>query len=158
MKTTTIYLVLALSASLVSFSGVFAQETRTITLSVDIDRLNNGNPSMACSFNADSNTQVLDDSSPENFTILVNEEDTIIWEAYSTGGDEIDIESIQFEEVRGRKGLFREPKLNGIGSNGKKKAKGKINKRTKGNEYKYAIEFSVDGEFFLIDPKIKGGA
>lgn len=105
-----------------------------------------------------TSTIVLDDSSVENFTIQVNEDDEIVWQATTATGEEIDIENVEFEVKNGRKNLSRKPKVNGerLGQ-GKKKVKAKVRKKTKGNTYKYKITFSVNGSSITIDPKIKVG-
>lgn len=159
MKTTIVPLLLSTCLTLLAIPSCLGQETHTVILTVDTANLNRGNPSNACTFNASSNTEIVDDSSPENFTILVHEDDTIIWEAISESGEEIDIESIEIEDIPGKKKLFNASKLMGANGNstGKKKVNAKVDKRTKGQEYKYAIEFTVENEIFSIDPKIKVG-
>lgn len=158
MKTTKRYFFL-MALTIFAFSSLsFGQATIVITLNVDLGQLNSGNPSKACSFTWSDNTNVLDNSSPEAFEILVNEEDNVVWEARSLSGEEIDIENIDFDLSGGKKKPFKDKKILGKGNgNGKKKAKGKVHKRAKGNVYKYTIEFSTGGSVFLIDPKIKVG-
>ncbi len=57
----------------ISFCGIsFGQTTHVITLNVDEDG--------TFSLSADADTEVVDDSSLENFTILVFEDDEVEWE------------------------------------------------------------------------------
>lgn len=137
---------------------IFSQTTHVINLQVDTERINLRNPGAACKMSVSSATTVIDDSSTENFTIQVNEDDEIEWQAMSKTGEEIDIENVEFKVKSGRRNLFRKAKTNGkrVGQR-KKKVKGKVRKRTKGNAYKYNITFSVNGSFITIDPKIKVG-
>ena len=155
MKTKKPLLLLYLFAALLLTTGLKAQIVRTITLQVTSDELNADDPSKACRFMADSDTEVLDNSSPEKFTILVNEDDVLIWEGISDTGQEVTIENIVVEEVPGQNSLFRKSKLNGRIRDGKKKVKGKVKNDIKGNEYKYTVAFAVGGDTYLIDPKIK---
>lgn len=137
---------------------MYAQEAHMVTLYVDLDRLNQGNPSQACTFSADPDTEVLGDNTPENFTIVVEEQDDIEWMAVGSDGEEIDIENVEFMTQAGKEKPFNKNKLEGNRDNsGKKKVKDKVKKNTSGNTYKYNIEFSVDGESFIVDPKVKVG-
>ncbi len=137
---------------------IFSQTTHVVNLSVNTERINLNNPEAACKMSVSTSTIVLDDSSVENFTIQVNEDDEIVWQATTATGEEIDIENVEFEVKNGRKNLSRKPKVNGerLGQ-GKKKVKAKVRKKTKGNTYKYKITFSVNGSSITIDPKIKVG-
>lgn len=158
MKTINFPPMLIAIAAICMSGQLRAQETIIITLNVDLDQLNRGSLSKACSFTWSDNTEVLDNSSPEAFEILVNEDDTVIWEAISKSGEEIDIEYVDFDISGGKEKPFKDKKLLGNGNgSGKKKVKGKVQQRAKGNVYKYTIEFSTSGEVFLIDPKLKVG-
>lgn len=139
------------------FTGLsYSQETYTVTLNVDLDVLNQGNPAKACAFNSDA--EVVDNSSPESFTILVGENDEIIWEAFASDGQELDVESIEFLTGNGT-GPFGKTKLEGKKKRGqeKKKAKGKVKRNMSGREFKYNFSFSVNSDIYVIDPKIKIG-
>ncbi len=155
MKIKNLFLTLISLATLFFVSDLHAQ-VHTIVLNVDVSRLDPDEPSKACAFTASSNTEVVDNNTPEDFMIEVNVNDEIIWEAVSNTGEEIDIESVDFDLSGGKEKPFKDKKLRGNGNGrGKKKAKGKVHNRAKGNEYKYTIEFTVDSENFFIDPKIR---
>ncbi|WP_273566850.1 hypothetical protein [Maribacter halichondriae] len=146
MKKTKQYLIL-LTLSVFFYSGLcFGQATHVITLNVAEDG--------SYSFSADPNTEVVDDSSPEAFTILVYEDDEIEWEGIAASGAVVDIEKIRFPEDHK---VFKNKDLEGKNNNGKKKAKGKVAKGKKNKTYKYIIDFIVEGESFSIDPGLKVG-
>ena len=131
----------------ISFCGIsFGQTTHVITLNVDEDG--------AFSFNADPDTEVLDNSSPEAFSILVFEDDEIEWEGIAASGEVVDIEKIKFPR---NASPFMTKNLDGKNNNGKKMAKGKVAKNKKNKSYKYIIDFTVGGEPFSIDPDIRVG-
>ena len=156
MKTTFRSLLFLAFAILLSGGTMYAQEAHMVTLYVDLDRLNQGNPSQACTFSADPDTEVLGDNTPENFTIVVEEQDDIEWVAVGSDGEEIDIENVEFMTPAGKEKPFKKDKLQGNSNNsGKKKVKAKVKNNTKGNTYKYNIEFIVNGEPFIVDPKVK---
>ena len=137
---------------------VLSQTTHVINLRVDTERINLRNPGAACKMSVSSATTVIDSSTTENFTIQVNEDDEIVWQAIATTGEEIDIENVEFEVKSGRRNLTRKAKMNGERQGQrKKKVKAKVRKRTKGNIYKYKITFSVNSSSITIDPKIKVG-
>jgi len=139
------------------FAGLsYSQETYTVTLNVDLEVLNRGNPAKACTFNSDA--EVVDNSSPEDFTILVDENDEIIWEAFASDGQELDVESIEFL-TSNAEGPFGKRKLKGNKNRGQKgkKAKGTVKRNMRGKEFKYNLSFGVNSEIYVIDPKIKIG-
>ena len=132
----------------ISFCGIsFGQTTHVITLNVDEEG--------TFSFSADPDTEVVDNSSLEAFTILVFEGDEVVWEGNAASGAVVDIEKIKFP--RNAK-PFRTKNLDGKKNNGKKKAKGKVAKDKKNKTYKYIIDFKVGGEPFSIDPDLKVGS
>lgn len=137
--------IILLALAVFSFSGLtYGQTVHLITLHVDEDG--------AFSFSAGPETEVIDDSSPEAFTILVFEDDEIEWEGESATGAAVEIEKIKFPHSSKP---FKNKDLFGKRQNGKKKAKGKIAKGKKNKTYKYDIDFTVDGEDFTIDPGIR---
>ncbi len=146
MKTTNqlLFLITILSLSLCSVS--YGQTTHLITLNVDEEG--------AFSLSADPDTEVIDDSSLEAFTILVFEDDEVEWEGNADSGAIVDIEKIKFPR---NARPFKTKNLDGKKNNGKKKAKGKVAKGKKNKTYKYVIDFTVDGEHFSIDPGLKVG-
>lgn len=127
-------------------SMTYGQTVHLITLHVDEEG--------EFSFSAGPETEVIDDSSPEAFTILVFEDDEIEWEGESATGAAVEIEKIKFPHSAKP---FKEKDLFGKRQNGKKKAKGKIAKGKKNKTYKYDIDFTVGGEPFTIDPGIRVG-
>ncbi len=158
MKTTFRSLLFLAFAALLTGGGLYAQQAHMVTLHVDLDKLKQGNPSKACTLSADSSTEVIGDNSPESFTIVVSEGDDIEWVAVGSDGAEIDIENVLFITPPGKEKPFKKDKLPGNrGNSGKKKVKDKVRKKTKGNTYKYNIEFSVNGVPFIVDPKVKVG-
>ncbi|MGB5500067.1 MAG: hypothetical protein WBM77_14145 [Maribacter sp.] len=146
MKTTK-QLLFLIAILTVSFCGIsFGQTTHVITLNVDEDG--------TFSLSADADTEVVDDSSLEAFTILVFEDDEIEWEGNADSGAVVDIEKIKFPK---NAKPFKNKNLDGKKNNGKKKAKGKIAKNKKNKTYKYIMDFTVGGEPFSIDPGLKVG-
>lgn len=146
MKTTKQLLFLIAILSLTFCRVSFGQTTHVITLNVDEEG--------TFSLSADSDTEVIDDSSLEAFTILVFEDDEVEWEGNADSGAVVDIEKIKFP--RNAK-PFKTKNLDGKKINGKKKAKGKVAKDKKNKTYKYVIDFTIDGEPFSIDPGLKVG-
>lgn len=140
-------LLLLIAILSLSFCGIsYGQTTHVITLNVDEEG--------AFSFSAGPDTEVIDDSSPEAFTILVFEDDEVEWEGNAASGAIVDIEKIKFPKDAKP---FKTKNLDGKKNNGKKKAKGKVAKDKKNKTYKYVIDFTVGGEPFSIDPGIKVG-
>lgn len=129
-----------------------------IILTVDTKELTQEDPAAACSFAvADENVTVVEVMEPaKEFTILVKPEDFVEWEGFTTSGDEIDIEMIEFRARGKSKNIFSKTKKKGEKKNGaKKKVKQKVKKNAKNKEYQYAIQFKVDGQMFQFDPKIR---
>jgi len=158
MKTSFRYLLPLLFTFCLTSGALYSQQLHTVTLHVDLNQLNQGNPSKACTFSADANTDVIGDNTPENFTIVVNELDEIEWVAIASNGEEIDIENVEVFTPTGKEKPFKKNKLRGKRANSnKKKVKSEIKRNTKGNTYKYNVEFSVNGVPFIVDPKIKVG-
>ncbi|MBD0849516.1 hypothetical protein [Maribacter arenosus] len=144
---------------LLVFTGIsIAQMTHVVTLHVDTQQLNNGNNKKAFSFSASEGTAVENSDEPEEFTIIVNENDEIEWEGVSSSGAIVDIEEIEIMDDpnkpnRGK--VFKNKKSKGKKMNGKKKIKEKVKGNTKNNVYKYFIRFTIGTTSFEIDPKIK---
>lgn len=140
-------------------TGLYGQgANHIIILAVDTENLDSNDPAAACSFGVadETITEVLDRSSAKNFTILVQSDDFVEWEGVTTSGEEIDIEMIEYREVGNSINIFNGNRKRGRNENGsKKKVKQKVKGNAKGKEYSYAIEFSVAGEMYQFDPKIK---
>lgn len=136
----------------------FAQATHLVTLHVDTQQLNNGNNKKAFSFSASQGTAVENGDDPEEFTIIVNENDEIEWEGLSSSGAIVHIEEIEIMDDTtkpDREKVFKNKKSKGKKKNGKKKIKEKVKPNTKNNVYKYFIRFTIGTSSFEIDPKIK---
>lgn len=146
MKTTKQNFIVMVLAFFAICALSYGQNTHYITLHVDEDG--------AFSFSAGEGTVVVDESSPEAFTILVYEDDEIEWDGEAESGEVVDIEKIKFPNDHK---IFEVKDLEGKVNNGKKKAKGKVAKGKKNKTYKYTIDFTVGGEPFSIDPGLKVG-
>ncbi|MCM4166336.1 hypothetical protein KCTC52924_03267 [Arenibacter antarcticus] len=160
MKTNKDHFMIWGIALLLFCSITYAQTTHIVTLHVDMDGLNQGNNKKAFSFSVSEGTQVADIDDPEAFTIFVNENDEIEWEGESSSGAEVNIEEIEImadSQNPNRKDLFNNKKIKGNKGHGdnRKKIKAKIKEKTKDNVYKYIIRFSIEGDLYEIDPKIK---
>ncbi|WP_297798337.1 hypothetical protein [uncultured Eudoraea sp.] len=132
--------------------------SHVIILTVNTEVLNQEAPETACTFNvADESITVVEVSEPaKDFTILVKPEDFVEWKGVTTAGEVIDIEMIEFKSMGKSKNIFAKKKNRGVKNNGaKKKVKEKVKGNAKGKEYIYAIHFTVDGEMYHFDPKIK---
>ena len=160
MKTKN-FLLIVCAILLFSVNGiVYSQQTHVIILNVNTTELNNGNTAGAFSFTASTGTPVENADNPEGFTIVVNENDDITWEGISSSGASVQINEIEIVEDpnnAGKEKIFNRNKLKGNIENGKNKVKGKVKDKTKGNEYKYIIRFSLGAFEFEIDPIIKVG-
>jgi chromatin remodeling complex protein RSC6 len=160
MKTKEQRIFLLVIMLLVSTGISFAQTTHVVTLHVDTQQLNNGNNKKAFSFSASRGTAVENSEDPEEFTIIVNENDEIEWEGESSSGAIVDIEEIEILDDAtkpNREKVFKNKKYKGKKKNGKKKIKEKVKGNTKNNVYKYLIRFTIGTSSFEIDPKIKVG-
>ncbi|MDT0552206.1 hypothetical protein [Urechidicola vernalis] len=143
LKTTVLSI---LGLFLITFIG-YAQETYTITL------IQNNDGSFH--FESSDNATVLNSSSLKEYTILVYEEDEVIWEGLTMNDEEFDIDEINY--VRGNK-IFQNDKIRGQRGNGdKKEVKAKVKKNKKNVDYTYEIVFTINGNQQSIDPKLKVG-
>jgi hypothetical protein len=153
MKTRKRLLFLFAFVFLSFISRSIGQETHTITLTVQEDG--------SYSFSVFPESSFLSGDTPETYTILVNEGDTIEWEGVAESGVAVEIESIAYVADSNNpksKDIFNEPKIHGKKDNGnKKKVKAKVKPNKKNSDYKYIIEFTVDGEPNSIDPGVKVG-
>ena len=135
------------------FSTTFYGQTHTITLNVDTANLNANNASSSSiSYFEAPNSNVEVDSPPEDFTIIVEEGATIIWEGVSTSSDDtVDIFMIKRE--RGPR-IFASDEIPGNGT-----VQAVVNAQTPNEAFKYKILFKVNGtgRMYKIDPKIKVG-
>ncbi len=146
-----------LIAMVLLFSNAFyGQAQHTITLNVDTANLTKDNvTSESITHFSVSDTQIIDVASPaENFTIIVADGATIIWEgvSISPGDDTVEIFMIKWE--KGPK-IFGPNDLEGNGN-----VQGVVNGNTPNEPFKYQILFKVNGsgQMYQIDPKIKVGS
>ncbi len=138
-----------------------AVTTRTITLEVDTELLNNQNAAQVCTFTASSNTTVLanDPSNAENFTIEANVGDIIEWQGIAKQPSN-DIINIRMIFAESGPPIFRDPFRSGSRGNGQAdKVRDTIIAVTGFEVFKYKIFFKVGdtGAMYQIDPKIKVG-
>jgi hypothetical protein len=145
------------------FYGVsYSQETHTVTLIVNTANFDRNNIDASCSIKAESpSTGVLRSQGDlQNFTLVVNERDSIVWEGVSSSepGNAIHIKRIKYE--KGTK-IFNKDRLDGKARAGKGDiVRGKPIRTTINTEdFKYSLLFKIDSEngTFKIDPKIKVG-
>ncbi|MFT4830734.1 MAG: hypothetical protein ACI815_000370 [Psychroserpens sp.] len=132
-----------------------AQVTHTITLNVNTTILNTGDQNGAFSFSVSAGTVSENINDKKNFTIFVNEGDTVEWEGVSSSGALVQIDEISYVNEVNSSDIFRRPQMPGRLSNGKKKVKVKVEKEKKGKSYTYNIAFSIGTSSFNIDPKIR---
>ena len=145
---------LAITALLLcTFLSSFAQETVVITLNVNTGQIDNKNLASTCNFGQD------DGISNEDYTVVVNVGDNIVWEGVSTSSED-DIVNITMIKYVGGKNIFGKD-LGPDGNDPKQKVRGKVLSSTDGNAYKYDISFTVINNgvkrngTFHIDPKIQ---
>jgi len=159
MKSFTRYL-LGTALLLICFgTNLYSQSaSHVIILTVDTEALNQDDPAAACTFDVgNENVTIVEVSEPaKEFTILVKPEDFVEWEGFTTTGEAVDIDMIEYRAVGKSKKIFAKAKKMGEKKNGaKKKVMDKVKKNASKKEYSYAIEFTVDGETYQFDPKIK---
>ena len=149
MKVTkTLFVVLAFSV-LGSIVTSYAQKTQEITLNVDTK---NPNPVTTSYFTTDPNTSVLDNSSPEAFTILANVGDNILWRGTSSTDPNAAVKIKLIKYSRGPR-IFSRNDIPGEGTVQATIIRGGQ------DTYKYEIHFTIGGPgpVYKIDPKIKVG-
>lgn len=149
MKLSKILFIFLACSVLGSITTSYAQATREIILNVDTK---NPTPSSACYFTTDPNTSVLDNSSPESFTILANVGDNIVWRGTSSTDPSTTVNIKLIKYSRGPR-IFSRNDIPGEGTVQATIIRG-------GQEaYKYEIHFTIGGpgRVYKIDPKIKTG-
>ena len=135
------------------FSGMMAsgQATHMITLNVDTGALNQSQNAAATSyFTVGPDTEVLDNSTPENFTILVDVGDNIVWEGASTSGPE----AVKIKKIKYKRGarIFSSDEIDGEAN-----VEAIIIRGSTDNGYVYTIQFQIgeSNRVYTIDPVIK---
>jgi len=140
--------------ALFSSGQVLAQTEHVITLNVNTSDIQNPNLNDYCNFGQEEGI------SNEDYTIVANVGDTIIWRgvSISSENDEVQIVSINHQGDQGGRDIFGQNRLQG--ENGEVRAV--IQASTEdGEDYKYMLSFRVlnngepRGGVFNIDPKIR---
>lgn len=143
-----------LSIMIISFLMVpiflLGQQTRVVNLSVNTADIDN------TSIAANSTFGQADDTSNEDFTILVKLGDTIVWQGLSSSNPTDHIVNIKSINHVGGARLFDRNVLNGDGGT-PERVIGIISEGRSGDEKKYNIFFRLSNKqgTFKIDPKIK---
>jgi hypothetical protein len=132
--------------------GLYGQATHYVTLHVDTDELQNRQNVPASSyFTVDEGTEVLNNDSPESFTILVNVGDNIIWngKAIAPSGEAVKIKKIKYK--RGGR-IFSNDDIDGEVS-----VSAMIIRDSGDEGYVYTIQFRLgdSNRVYTIDPVIK---
>jgi hypothetical protein len=129
--------------------GLNAQAAHEITLNVDTK---NPNPGKACFFMAGKNTTVLNNSSPETFTIFAQVGDNIVWKGVSSTEPNIPVKITAITYISGPR-IFTSDTIKGD-----KFVQATVIRGGKA-PYKYQIQFSVGSNsgIYTIDPKIQIG-
>ncbi len=127
-----------------------AQQTRVVTLSVNTADIDNTSIATNSSFGQ------TDDTSNEDYTILVKLGDTIVWQGLSSSNPTDHIVNIKSINHVGGARLFDRNVLNGDGGT-PERVIGIISEGRSGDEKKYNIFFRLSNKqgAFKIDPKIK---
>lgn len=129
---------------------VSAQQTRVVTLSVDTENISSQNIATTSNFGQ------TDGSTNEDYTVLVQVGDTIVWQGLSSSNATNHIVNVtQINHVGGAR-LFDRNVLNGDGGT-PERVIGIISEGRSGDEKKYNIKFRLSNKpgTFIIDPKIK---
>ena len=129
--------------------GLYAQAAHEITLHVDTK---NPNPGKTCHFNVGKNTTVLNNSSPETFTIFAQVGDNIVWKGASSTEPNIPVKITAIKYISGPR-IFTSDTIKGD-----KLVQATVIRGGK-TPYKYQIQFSIGSNSgtFTIDPKIQIG-
>lgn len=157
MRLTTLRLFIGVITFLFLSVFSFGQQTHVITLNVDTENLTMENvASDAISSFTAENTQIEKASPPEDFTIVVPDGSTVVWQAVSSSSSEDKVDIVKIMREKGPRILISDEvmgKANGTASS-------VINKRLLNNPMKYKIFFKVNGTgpVYVIDPKIKIGS
>ncbi len=129
-------------------------EPTVVTLYVNTADIKTPNESAYCNFGQG------DDVTNENYTIVVNVGETVVWQGVSSDAPETDIVQITSINYQGGKNVFGSNNLKDTRDN-PGKVSGKVLYATNGNNYKYQISFTVTNNgvkkkgTFHIDPKIE---
>jgi len=129
--------------------NLHAQATHEITLSVDTK---NPNPGKACFFKVGNSTTVLNNNSPETFTIFARVGDNIVWKGLSSTEPNIPVRITAIKYISGPR-IFTSDSIKGD-----KLVQATVIRGGKA-PYKYQIQFSVGSntEIYTIESKIQIG-
>ena len=155
MKSIQKSLYLALILILITTASLQAQVERVITLEVNTEEIRNPNVNDFCRFQGQA-----PDVSNEDYTVVANVGDVIIWRGISLSSPEdyVEIRAINHEGSRGGRDIFGQNRIDGENCEVRATV---LNTTDEGADYKYKIQFRVfvDGSqkegTFNIDPKIK---
>lgn len=156
MKTAKKNLILIIIVFFTFSNSLYAQLEHTITLNVDTGRIVKHDVNMYCDFGQENGV------SNEDYTIIVNIGDTIVWQGISMNAPDTDIVNITSINHHGGTNIFGINTLHG-NEESPELVVGEVLNSTKGDgkkTYKYIIKFTVynNGEkrngTFQIDPKI----
>jgi len=140
------WIVLVLTIA-VATHGLCAQAKHEITLNVDTS---NPNPAKACYFKVGNNTKVLNNNSPETFTILAQVGDNIVWKGVSSTEPKLPVKITAITYISGPR-IFSSNTIKGD-----KFVQATVIRGGK-IPYKYQIQFSVGSntDTHTIHPKIQ---
>lgn len=149
MKLNKINWIVFVLTMVLAINGLYAQAAHEITLNIDTK---NSNPEKAYFFKAGKSTKVLNNSSPEAFTIFAQVGDNIIWKGVSSTEPDIPIKITLIKYISGPK-IFTSDSIKGD-----KLVQATVIRGGKA-PYKYQIQFSVGSntEIYTINSKIQTG-
>jgi len=149
MKLNKINWIVFVLTVLVATNNLYAQAAHEITLNVDTK---NPNPGKACFFMAGKGTTVLNNSSPETFTIFAQVGDNIIWKGVSSTEPNTPVRITAIKYISGPR-IFTSDTIKGD-----KLVQATVIRGGKA-PYKYQIQFSIGSGsgIYTIDPKIQIG-
>lgn len=141
-------IVFVLTIALTSY-GLQAQSAHEITLNVDTK---NPNPGKACFFKVGRGTTVINNSSPETFTIFAEVGDNIVWRGVSSTEPNTPVSIRAIKYISGPR-IFTSDTIKGD-----ELVQATVIRGGKA-PYKYQIQFSVGSRtgMYTIDPKIQIG-
>jgi hypothetical protein len=133
-------------------SGIYGQVSHYVTLNVNTDELrNNQNAAAVSYFTVDEATEVINNDSPVNFTILVDVGDNVVWNGVSTSSSN---EAVEIKKIKYKRGprIFSNDDMDGEVS-----VSAIIIRGTGDEGYVYTIQFRVgdSNRVYTIDPIIK---
>lgn len=161
MKTANRLFLAIIVVLLFNFESIYAQQTHYVTIHVDTNQITNQNELDVCYFTSESPGMevITSEGNIEDFNILVNAGDTIVWRGVSSSNNETDVVNVSSINYHGGDNVFDSNILNGNNQT-PEEVVGVVKMGTNGQTEKYAIKFTVfnngnkRGGTFQIDPKI----